>query len=116
MIESDDFQKKDSVVYIAGKYLGNEPHETNENIKHAKNAMLKLTREGWMVYCPHMNSAHFEVYHDIPNSFWYRHGEEMLSRCDGIYMLEGWEDSKGAVRELELALDLGLKVFYGVEE
>lgn len=33
-----------------------------------------------------------------------------LAKCDAIYLLAGWEDSRGAKRELWLALDKGLEV------
>ena len=97
MIETEVLQKNDSIVYIAGKYLGKTPEETELNIIRARGAMLRLSREGWFVYCPHSHSSGFEVYEDIKNEFWYNHGIEMLSRCDAIYMLNGWEDSVGAV-------------------
>lgn len=35
---------------------------------------------------------------------------EALAKCDAIYLLPGWEDSRGAKRELWLALDKGLEV------
>lgn len=38
----------------------------------------------------------------------------MLSLCDTIYMLKGWEDSEGAKEELQYALEHGYKVI--VEE
>lgn len=34
-----------------------------------------------------------------------------LAKCDAIYLLAGWEESRGAKRELWLALDKGLEVF-----
>lgn len=36
---------------------------------------------------------------------------DALAKCDAIYLLAGWEDSRGAKRELWLALDKGLEVF-----
>lgn len=35
---------------------------------------------------------------------------EALRHCDTILLLEGWENSKGGRSELELALELGLKI------
>lgn len=34
----------------------------------------------------------------------------VLVRCSHIFMLDGWERSTGAKRELKIALDLGLEV------
>ena len=35
-----------------------------------------------------------------------------LCDCDAIFMIYGWENSKGARIEFNLAVDLGLKVIY----
>jgi hypothetical protein len=37
---------------------------------------------------------------------------DLLLNCDSIFMLEGWENSKGAQVEHALANYLGLKIFY----
>ena len=39
-----------------------------------------------------------------------------LSVCDGIYLLEGWEDSKGANVEYDYAVEKGKKIFYAGNE
>lgn len=35
-----------------------------------------------------------------------------LTYCDTIYAMKGWEDSKGAVIEVQLAYALGLRICY----
>ena len=35
---------------------------------------------------------------------------ELLSMCDTIYMLKGWEESKGANREYGFAVARGIKI------
>jgi len=40
----------------------------------------------------------------------------MLAMCDGIYMLDGWETSPGAIVEIELAEKMGKFVLYQKEE
>lgn len=39
-----------------------------------------------------------------------------LIQCDAIYMLKGWESSKGATLEHHIAKELGLKITYQEEE
>ena len=39
-------------------------------------------------------------------------GMNMLSKCDGIFLLESWTQSNGAIAEYWYALALGLEVFY----
>lgn len=36
----------------------------------------------------------------------------MMLKCEAIYMLKGWRDSKGARIELGLAQELGMRVVY----
>jgi len=37
---------------------------------------------------------------------------KLLADCNGVYMLEGWEQSQGARVEHQLAQGLGLKIYY----
>lgn len=36
----------------------------------------------------------------------------VIGRCDGIFMLEGWRNSPGAITELSFAKATGKKVFW----
>lgn len=38
-------------------------------------------------------------------------GLSLLSKCDAIYQLKGWEESKGATAELYLAKALKLEIY-----
>lgn len=39
---------------------------------------------------------------------------KILTHCDAIYLLRGWENSNGAVTELSYAKAAGLKIIYQV--
>ena len=41
-----------------------------------------------------------------------REGIKLLMDCDAIYMLEGYEHSRGAKLELQLADKLGMHIWY----
>jgi hypothetical protein len=98
------------VVYVAGKYRGN----VDENIAHAKREAIKLWGQGYAVICPHLNTANFDGL--CPDAVWLEGDLEIIKRLnpamDIIYMLKGWEDSKGATKEYELALQMGLSIMY----
>lgn len=107
------------LIYVAGKYLGDSAWETYINIHHARVAARKLWDDGWAVICPHSNTAFMDGAdaHDRegPNGDWARwlRGDlEIISRCDAIYMLDNYKDSKGALIELKKAMDLGLEILY----
>ena len=41
-----------------------------------------------------------------------RHDITLLLTCDGIIMLNGWENSKGARLEMDIAISLGMPIRY----
>jgi len=43
---------------------------------------------------------------------WLERDLEILSRCDAIFMLKGWKQSRGAKREYARAKELGLEIMY----
>ncbi len=107
------------VIYIAGKYRANTELELERNIRLAEVAALKWWKVGWAVICPHKNTAHFGGLlpdKDDDCNLWINGDLEILSRCDAIYMLSNWKDSKGAKLELECAKDFGLEIFYEESE
>ncbi len=81
----------------------------------AEDAALRLWKEGWVVFCPHKNAAHFGGALGIPDGTWLEGDMEILRRCDAIYMLNNWKDSKGAILELQEASRLGLMILYEAE-
>lgn len=103
------------IVYIAGPYGDAGGYlAIDRNIAAAREVAAELVQAGVGFLCPHLNSAHFEaITPDVPVSVWYALDEELLKRCDAVYVLEGWERSTGTKREIDLALALGLPVFYG---
>ncbi|MCF7634828.1 MAG: hypothetical protein LLF82_000294 [Dehalococcoides mccartyi] len=100
------------VIYVAGKYRAETKEGIEANIQKARHAAIKLWQLGWAVICPHLNTAHFDG--EAPDSVWLKGDLEILSRCDAIYMLEGWEQSTGAKSEHELARSIGKAILYDV--
>ena len=56
---------------------------------------------------------------DITGDTWaelMRKSITLLMECDAIYMLEGWEGSKGAIMEHFLAEELEMPIFFQVTQ
>jgi hypothetical protein len=96
------------IVYVAGPYSAPTPQGVDANIQQARQAAIALWREGHVAICPHLNTAHFED--ECPGLDFVKGDLEILSRCDALVMLPGWEQSKGARRELEFATERDIPV------
>ena len=93
-------------IYISGKYRSSTEWGLLENIRHAEAAAIRLWKQGYAVFCPHKNTAHFG---GIVDDGVFLEGDlEFLKHMDAIYMLTNWKQSIGACGELKVAKeDLG---------
>jgi len=98
------------LCYISGKYFGETNDETYENIQIARKAAVMLWCKGWAVICPHLNTAFMDGI--VPLETFLQGDFEMVSRCDAVFMLPNWQDSKGAKRERECAYGAMKPVHY----
>ena len=87
-------------VYVAGHMSGIE--DFNRPAFHAAEDQLRAA--GFDV----LNPAHTRLGDDASWLDYMRHAIRMVSRADGLALLPGWEDSRGATVEHDLALNLGL--------
>ena len=105
------------VVYIAGPYrspLGE--HQVLTNIMHARDAALFVWRNGGVAICPHLNTFLFGGAFGLPDKTWLDGDLEIISRCDAIFMVSGWEGSDGSKKELEWAGNCGLTKLFTYEQ
>ena len=105
------------LVYLAGPYspksteFGRMLAEVNANIARADELGRKLLALGVAVIVPHKNTRHWDADPNLTYERFLAMDEVLIKRCDGIVLLPGWEDSKGALREKALATKLGLPIF-----
>jgi hypothetical protein len=95
--------------YVAGRYSGS-PEEVHRNVLTALEAGAKIAEvRGWLPIIPHVQGDHRITW------------EEALTKCQGtilglnpcwdmVVLLPGWEESRGARKEKQLAERLGLKI------
>lgn len=97
-------------IYISGKISGLEPIEYRAKFANAEHYLRN------MGYSP-LNPA--AVNARLPDDTTYEQYMAMsllmLSFCDGIYLLDNWQDSPGSLREKAEAEKNGLKIMYQEE-
>lgn len=87
------------VVYIAGPMTG----MPNFNRRAFRIAEQMLRNLGFRPVNPAMLPI------DLPDEAYMPICKAMLEQCQAIYLLTGWEQSKGALQEMQWAMELGLK-------
>lgn len=100
------------VAYIAGPYRAATVRGIVENIRRAEETALRYWRSGFAVICPHMNTQLFDG--AAPDSLWLDGDIEIMKRCDVVVAMIGWQKSKGANAEIELARSEGIEIIYDV--
>jgi len=110
------------LVYVAGPYRSKSGahdasvyNEIEENIRRAEAVAVRLWDAGFGVFCPHLNTVHFEVKcPSVPPEAYLEADLRLLEVCDIIFMLPGYRDSGGAMQELRQAKEWGMRVYTDV--
>lgn len=98
------------LIYIAGRFRAKTPYEIHLNVIHAEAASLRLAKQGYDFICPHTQTQNFQ--NALPDKRWLEMCLHWLRLCDSIYLLKGWQTSKGSVEEKKVAEELGLELMY----
>lgn len=96
-------------IYISGKISGTNLAETRKRFAAVAKAMKRL---GYEPVNPFENGL---TEHDT----WDAHITKdiaTLLQCKAIYMLQGWQESKGARIEHYIATEIGMPIMYEIEQ
>jgi nucleoside 2-deoxyribosyltransferase len=92
-------------LYIAGPMTGYPEF----NYPAFQQAMSDLVAAGYEVLSPHNIDATEGVEPGTQSWEWYmRKALGLLLRCDGVALLDGWEKSRGARLERQVANEVGM--------
>lgn len=96
------YTKQEEIIYISGPMEGVENYE--KNFRRAENY---LENQGYEV----VNPANIDVT-GMSREEILKKDICLLWECDGIYMLKGWQQSRGANREYGYALGRGMAIMF----
>jgi hypothetical protein len=105
------------ITYVSGPYSADTLDGKLQNTQTAIDVGIELIRKGHTVIIPHL--SHYtdmraqEKDIDIPWSEWMRQDLAILEKCDALYYIA---PSRGADIELARAKELGLKIYYSLDE
>jgi Domain of unknown function (DUF4406) len=103
-------KKTAEVLYVIGPYRAKTIREIVENIRRAEAVALKYWQKGYVVICPHTNSALFDG--AITDEVILQGDIEIMKRCDGVVILPGWQKSSGSIGEIKVAVEMRLQILW----
>lgn len=104
-------------VYIAGPFTAPTDEQIEANILAAESVAAEILRRTDQIVCvvPHSLGRSFKRGPGSPR-YWYDATLSLLTRCDALVLVPGWESSKGMRAEVEWCRGHGVPVFHEVEE
>lgn len=100
---------KDKIIYISGKIRDDSLFKQECNIIDAMSVALECWKLGYPTICPHGNTHLFDG--ELTWEEFITGDLLILDRCDIIIMVEGWQESTGAMRERQYAHMRGMESY-----
>lgn len=98
------------IAYIVGPYRAKTIFGRMLNVYRARKAAIEYWQKGYIVICPHTNSAHFDG--KASDSVFLKGYLELVKRVDVLVMLPKWLKSSGSIEEYRLGITLGKEIIY----
>lgn len=95
------------VVYVAGAYTADTPEQVEENVRLAIEAGVKIRNAGGVPFIPHLSHYIMPFVDEelrYNSDYWLEWDLVMLAKCDMLYLMPSWVNSKGAQREFEASI------------
>lgn len=105
--------KKGELIYLASPY---SKGDRDSNFKIVTEKASELVALGYTVISPITYGHTLLEFKDMPIDwkFWMKFCSQLLYKCDRlvVYMMPGWENSKGVLEEISIAIDHDIPVEY----
>lgn len=101
--------RNQKLIYISGKITGLTPEQVKYEFDGAE-FEIEALHPNYGIINPSKLPDHSN--HDKSWVAYMRVDITWLMKCDAVYMLKNWQDSKGAVLEHTIAQELGMTIIY----
>jgi len=105
-------------VYCAGSYSAKNVLDVLRNIGKGQQACAELFKAGFAPFCPWHDKSYVIDNPDVNFEVaqFHNHSMAWLEVSDAIYVISGVGDGGGVDAEIERAEELGIPVFYSIDD
>lgn len=89
------------LVYIAGAYRAKTLFEVEANIRRARERAVDVVRAGHYPVVPHLCTGFMDGL--APDEHFLAGARDLLAQCDEVWLVKGWEASRGTLAEIAWA-------------
>lgn len=104
------------MYYLASPYSHPDPAVMQKRFEEVCRVAQTLMRQGHIIFSPiaHSHAIEQVTGEREQHGFWMNQDLAILSKCDGLLVLEldGWDRSRGVTEEVEYALRWNIPVTY----
>jgi len=104
------------IVYISGPYTAPTYEMIKANISDARYCAIRIMKLGHAVICPHTMTAFWDKYSKLTHEDFIKMDLQLVAVCDAVFMIPGWQESDGSVKEYNEAHRLEKRIFYNLYE
>jgi hypothetical protein len=106
-------------LYIAGPYSANNVISVLDNIREGQRAGTEALLAGFAPFVPWWD-YHFQLMlregENLTKEDYYNYSLAWLQASDGMWLLDGWENSPGTLTEVSCAEEWSIPVYYSLHE
>lgn len=99
-------------IYVAGKYSADNILAVLENIRVGTKACAAILKSGHVPFCPWLDYQFHFYEPTLTVADYQRYSMEWLKCCDEVFVLNGWERSKGTRAEIDLAIEMDIPIIF----
>jgi hypothetical protein len=103
-------------VYVAGSYNAPSIIECLDNMRRGMQMATRVLEAGFAPFCPWLDYHYRLMSEHITREMYHAQSMAWLEASDAVLVLDGSEESQGTQEEIDRAFELGIPVFYSLDQ
>lgn len=95
--------RRDVFVYLSGPMTAKHGYTVEENVAAGVRVFLDCLTRGIPAFCPHLSGAFPSSWANVSWETWLEYDLTVIDRCTHVLALPRWDQSAGALKEIEYA-------------